>query len=97
MQATLERVPLKDRVLSLNYALVGSLVTLALFIAGAIFRMGHHAARIEQLEQWRATIRLDMHEISRSLEVMSIELKRLAVLIEERTHRRRVADRELDG
>jgi hypothetical protein len=38
-----------------------------------------------------------MHEISRSLEVMSIELKRLAVLIEERTHRRRVADRELDG
>ena len=93
---TIERETFTDRVASLNYALVGSMVTLALFLAGAIFKMGHHSARIEQLEQWRATIRLDMHEISASMERMAVEMKRLAVLIEERTHRRRAIDRELD-
>lgn len=76
----------------MNLALVGSLVTLALFLAGAIFRMGHHSARIEELEKWRATIRIDMHEISASLEAVAVEMKRLATLIEERTQRQRWRD-----
>jgi uncharacterized protein (UPF0335 family) len=73
-------------------ALVGSMVTLTLSLGAAIFRMGHHSARIEELEKWRATIRLDMHEISTQLGLVGQELKRLATLIEERTHRHRDED-----
>jgi hypothetical protein len=76
--------------------LIGALVTIALFMAATIFQMGHHmghhSARLEALEAWRASIRLDMHEISRQLGVVGEELKRLGTLIEERTHRHRFKD-----
>jgi hypothetical protein len=69
-------------------ALFGAMVTLALFMVGVIFRMGHQAARIEALENWRGSIRQDMHEISDKLSVVGEELQRLGTLIEERTNRR---------
>jgi hypothetical protein len=68
--------------------LTGSLVTIAIFTGTIIFRMGHQAARIEELERWRLSIRQDMHEISDALESVRIELRRLGTVIEERTERR---------
>lgn len=75
-----------------DLALVGSVVTLAIFVATVIFRMGHQSARIEELEKWRGSIRLDMHDISDELKTVGEELKRLATLIEERTSRHRGGD-----
>lgn len=69
-------------------ALIGAMTTLAIFMAGVVFRMGHQSARIEELEKWRASIRADMHEISDKLGVVGQELKRLGVIIEERTSKR---------
>jgi uncharacterized protein (UPF0335 family) len=66
---------------------VGVVAGVAMFLVGIVFRMGHHAARIEQLEQWRTSIRLDMHEISDRLGLVGEELKRLTTIIEERTQR----------
>lgn len=76
----------------MNAALIGIVVTLAIAVAGVIFRMGHQSARIEELEKWRATMRQDMHEISDNLEHVGQELKRLSTLIEERTERVRARD-----
>lgn len=68
--------------------LVGSVVTLGLFLIGVTFRMGHHAARIEQLEQWRASIRIDMHEISDQIQDIGRKLATITAMLEERTERR---------
>lgn len=76
-----------------DLALVGAVVTLGIFVATVIFRMGHQSARIDELEKWRNSIRLDMHEISDKLSTVGEELKRLATLIEERTTRHRHEDR----
>ena len=70
------------------YSVIGSLVTLGLFLAGVIYKMGHHSARLESLEEWRSNIRLDMHEISDKLEAISTQVSGLATLIQERTRRR---------
>ncbi len=69
-------------------ALIGSIITITIAMVGVVFRMGHQSARIEALEQWRGTIRQDMHEISDTLRMVGEELQRLGTLIEERTNRR---------
>lgn len=61
---------------------------MGIFLAGVIYKMGHHAARLEALELWRVNIRTDMHDISENIERMSNHLASLATLIEERTERR---------
>lgn len=68
------------------------MVTLALFLGGVIFRMGHQSARIEALESWRGSIRQDMHEISEKLEAVGVDLRHLTTLIQERTTRHRQED-----
>lgn len=73
-------------------AIIGAVVTIGVATIGVIFRMGHHAARLESLEKWRDMIRVDMHEISDKLTAVGEELKRLSTLIEERTHRGRHED-----
>ena len=70
------------------FGLLGVTVTLAIFTATAIFHMGRLSARVDALEKWRETIRLDMHEISEILQSVGEELKRLSTVIEERTERR---------
>lgn len=69
-------------------ALIGIGLTLSIFLANVIFRAGRHDARIEALEQWRGSIRQDMHEISDKLETLSTNVKHLSTLLEERTERR---------
>lgn len=66
----------------------GSLVTLGIFVAGVIYKMGHHAARLQSLEEWRFNIRKDMHEISEKLEGISNQVSSLTTLVDERTERR---------
>lgn len=78
----------------MNGAIIGAVVTIGIAMVGVIFRMGHQSARIEQLEKWRDTIRIDMHEISDKLTEVGEELKRLSTLIEERTHRNSHGDPE---
>ncbi len=68
--------------------LVGSVVTIGLFLIGVTFRMGHHSARIEQLEQWRSSIRVDMHEISEQIIDIGRKLATITAMLEERTDRR---------
>lgn len=48
------------------------------------------AARVKDLEDWRKSIRLDMHEISDSIQAMSNKLEQLKTIIQERTERRAV-------
>ncbi len=73
---------------SVLYTVIGILLTLAIFIANVIYRTGHLSARVEEIERWRVNIRQDMHEISEKIEIMSVDLRRLATVIEERTQRR---------
>jgi len=73
---------------SIILGLLGSVITLGLFVLNATFKLGHHAARIEALEDWRKTIRSDMHEISEAIQEMSRQMATLTALIEERTERR---------
>lgn len=68
--------------------LVGSVVTIGLFVVSVSVSMGRHAARIEALEAWRGNIRMDMHEISDQIQGLSKQMTALATLIEERTDRR---------
>jgi hypothetical protein len=78
-----------------NYAILGILLTLAIFLANVIFRTGHLSARVEELEKWRINMRQDMHEISDNLIEVKSGLKELKTLIEERTERRNFATRPL--
>jgi hypothetical protein len=87
-------MPSEQQMQAIQGALVGAVVTIGIFVTGVIFRMGHQTARIEQLEKWRDSIRLDMHEISDKLSIVGEELKRLGTLIEERTHRVRHSDQD---
>ena len=72
----------------MDYTLIGILVTLAIFFAGVIYKMGQHSSRLESLEEWRKNIRLDMHEISDQLKDISVQVTNLTTLITERTERR---------
>lgn len=69
-------------------ALAGAIVGLSIFVINNAFRLGHHSARLESLESWRANIRIDMHEISEKLEVISDAVRELKTIVEERTERR---------
>lgn len=71
-----------------SWVAIGVLLTLAIFISNVIFRTGHLAARVEEIERWRADIRKDMHEISDKMELINNNLMNLSTLIEERTERR---------
>jgi len=71
-----------------TWTIIGILLTFSIFLANVIYRTGHLAARVEELERWRSVMRGDMHEISEILNTMATELKRLATLIEERTDRK---------
>lgn len=75
--------------------IVGILLTFSIFLAGVIFKMGHLAARVEEIEKWRVNMRVDMHEISDKLEEMNTYLKYLATLMAERTERRGVSKEHL--
>jgi len=72
----------------ITWAIIGVLLTFSIFLANVIYRTGHLAARVEELERWRVNVRTDLHEVSEILTGMTTELKRLATLIEERTDRR---------
>lgn len=64
--------------------LIGSTVTLAIFLSGVIFKMGQHSARLESLETWRTNIRLDMHEISDKLQEISTQVTTITVMLDRR-------------
>jgi hypothetical protein len=54
------------------------------------YRLGHGSARVEELEKWRGNMRVDMHEISDKLGGMTILVKELVTLVDERTERRQL-------
>jgi hypothetical protein len=68
--------------------ILGLVITFSVFISQVVFKLGHHSARLEELEKWRGSIREDMHEISEKLEILNQNMKTLTTLIEERTERR---------
>jgi len=72
----------------MEWASLGVLLSLCVFVATVIYNTGKVASRVEALEKWRWTMREDMHEISDILTRMQNELHRLTTLIEERTERR---------
>ena len=72
-----------------GWTAVGVLLTFTIFLANVIFKTGHLAARVEELERWRTDVRKDLHEVSDKLEVMNSSLMSLSVLIRERTNRKR--------
>jgi len=74
--------------MALSAEWVSVTVVIVVALVGVIFRLGHQSARIEELETWRRSMRVDMHEISDKLTLVGEELKQLATLIEERTYRR---------
>ncbi len=78
------------------YALAGVSVTILLALLTLFFRAGHLAARVEALEQWRARIRADMHEISDVTTKTCRLVDTLRCLIGERTERRRARREEQD-
>lgn len=45
-------------------------------------------SRVEAVEEWRKTVRGDMHEVSEELRSLAGEVKQLRTIIEERTDRR---------
>jgi hypothetical protein len=75
-----------------TYTIIGILLTFAIFLANVIYRTGHLAARVEELERWRTNMRQDMHEISDKIEEMTTVLSKLATMLEERTDRRFLRD-----
>jgi len=68
-------------------ALAGALVTLSIFILTIVFRIGHHTARLESLEEWRTNVRGDLHEVSEQMTTMNNTLSSISTLIEERTEK----------
>jgi hypothetical protein len=74
----------------INYALIGSILTLTIFVFGLVFKAGQLSNKVEQLETWRANIRVDMHEISEELGKLTVEIGKLGTMIEEKTDRRAI-------
>jgi hypothetical protein len=75
------------------FGLFGAFITVFIFTLTNTFRAGHIVARIEELEKWRSSIRVDMHEISDKIESMTAAMEKLTTLIEERTERRNFSTR----
>jgi hypothetical protein len=80
---------------------IAVLITFSTFLANVIFRSGHVTGALEMrvtaLENWRSTMRVDMHEVSEKIEAASVkmevalvELRAVHQLIDERTDRRRL-------
>ena len=67
---------------------LGLILTFSTSIVIIAFRIGHISARIEELEKWRISIRVDMHEISDQIQKVNNTLSELSTLIKERTERR---------
>ncbi len=68
-------------------AVAGAVVTLFIFILTLVFRVGHHTARLESLEEWRTNVRGDLHEVSELMSEMDKKLSSINTLIEERTEK----------
>ena len=66
----------------------GTITTIAIFLAGVIFKLGSVNSDVESLKLWRGSVRLDMHEISDKIDDLSQKIVHLTALIEERTERR---------
>ncbi len=75
---------------SILLGLVGSIVTIALFLLSITFRMGEHSSDLRELKRWRDSIRIDMHEISDQNQALATKLSEIKIMIEERTDRRRM-------
>lgn len=75
---------------------VSVLIMFSIFLAHVIFKTGHVTARVEELEKWRLSMRIDMHEISTQMSEVVTEIRGLHTLIEERTAPR-WASRGTDG
>ncbi len=73
---------------ALTVAELSLVITFSIFLSNVIFKTGHIAARVEELEKWRGSIRDDMHEISDKIATVNESLKELKTVIEERTERR---------
>lgn len=71
-----------------TYTIIGFCLTVLLFLFSVIFKTGHVAARVEELERWRVNVRQDFHEVSEQLGEVAVALKQLTTIIEERTERR---------
>jgi hypothetical protein len=71
-------------------AVCGLALSMLLAYGSLAYRLGHGAARVEELEKWRGNMRIDMHEISDKLGDVTTTIKELVTLIDERTERRQV-------
>ncbi len=71
------------------FTLLGTIVSVIALTIGVVFRMGRSDARLESLEDWRANIRVDMHEISDQMFALGKAIAALTTTIEERTERRK--------
>lgn len=69
-------------------AAIGLLITFSTLLGNVLYRSGHLAARVEELEKWRSNLRNDMHEISDQLLRVNSQLSSLFTLVDERTERR---------
>ncbi len=74
--------------------LVGSMVTISLFLISVTFRMGEHSSRLRELERWRDNIRMDMHEISDQIQDLGTKLSEIKTMLDERTERRSMSRTE---
>jgi hypothetical protein len=69
-------------------SILGVILGFANSLRNLSFKSGHLNARVEELEKWRSSIRGDMHEVSEELKALTMEVQKLATIIEERTDRR---------
>lgn len=71
---------------------IAVLITFSTFLATVLYKTGNLSGRLEHrveaLEEWRGTMRSDMHEISEQMRDLVVEVKALHTLIQERTERR---------
>lgn len=70
-------------------ALVSAFSALFISTLTLFYHFGRIAAKVQSLEEWRLSIRQDMHEVSDKLESVSNGIQSLKTLIDERTERRR--------
>lgn len=69
-------------------AAISLLIVFTNLIGLSLYKIGHLSARVEELERWRLRMLEDLHEISDRMEQMSLEIRGIRTLIEERTSRR---------
>ncbi len=72
------------------FTLLGTIVSIVSLTIGVVFRMGRSDARLDALEEWRHSIRSDMHEISEQMQILGKAITALTTIMEERTERRKV-------